>query len=112
MVYTSFVLPGSAMQLSAQSASREALALAEELTRQTSSRVSAWLDGTARLHLPAQLAGDGEQQSNSGAHELSRDIVELSQQAADVKASVATLRVAGSVADEIVNLGRRVDVRG
>lgn len=97
----------SASLANALRAARDGIEEAREQGRQVAERRARDLQQDARGR---QRAGEARAEQARRADML-RDMVELSRQSQALKANTRVFRAAGGVSEEVVNLGRRLDVR-
>jgi hypothetical protein len=90
-------------------AAADGMRIAEERLRHGAGNLSRGLEATPAMQLATDVLAEAE--SRVKQSDALRDIVELSEAAAALKANAGVFRAAGGTSQEVVNLGRRLDVK-
>jgi len=83
--------------------------IAEERLRHGAGNLSRGLEATPATKLATDVLAEAE--SRARQSDALRDIVELSEAATALKANAGVFRTASGLSQEVVNLGRRLDVK-
>jgi hypothetical protein len=93
----------------ALAAAADGVRIAEEHARLAAGNLSRGLETTPATQLATDVLAEADARVKQT--DALRDIVELSEAATALKANAGVFRAAGGTSQEVVNLGRRLDVK-